>query len=72
MTTYFCNRRPRTIHDNPAIIRGDLKDPFLNGPSMQLYKHSCEYIRRLLSHRQTDRIGSIGESMFLFVNLRAV
>ena len=70
LTTYLYDRCPRMTHHNLAIIRGDRKDPTLQGPALQQYKDLYEYVRRLWSDRETDRVGSIVEPMLQSVKMR--
>ena len=51
------------MHHNLAIIRGDRKNPTLQGPALLEYQDLYEYVRRLWSQREERRYGSIVEPM---------
>jgi MoaA/NifB/PqqE/SkfB family radical SAM enzyme len=71
LTTYLYDRCPRMMHHNLAIIRGDRKNPTLQGPALQEYKDLYEYIRRLWSQREERRYGSMVEPMLQYAKLEA-
>jgi hypothetical protein len=45
------------------MIRGDRKNPSLQGPSLTEYQKLYEYVRRLWSSREEGRYGSVVEPM---------
>jgi MoaA/NifB/PqqE/SkfB family radical SAM enzyme len=63
LTTYLYERCPKMDHHNLAIIRGDRKNPTLEGPSLAEYQKLYEYVRRLWSKREEGRYGGIVEPM---------
>jgi MoaA/NifB/PqqE/SkfB family radical SAM enzyme len=71
LTTFLYDRCPRMMHHNLAIIRGDRKNPTLQGPALQEYRDLYAYIRRLWSQREDRRYGSIVEPMLQFAKLKA-
>jgi MoaA/NifB/PqqE/SkfB family radical SAM enzyme len=71
LTTFLFDRCPRMTHHNLAIIRGDRKNPTLQGPALQDYRDLYEYLRRLWSAREEARAGSIVEPMLQWVKLKA-
>lgn len=71
LTTYLYDRCPRMMHHNLAIIRGDRKNPTLQGPALQEYQDLYEYIRRLWSQREERRYGSMVEPMLQYAKLEA-
>ncbi len=71
LTTYLYDRCPRMMHHNLAIIRGDRKNPTLQGPALQEYKDLYEYVRRLWSQREERRYGSMVEPMLQYAKLEA-
>jgi MoaA/NifB/PqqE/SkfB family radical SAM enzyme len=70
LTTYLYDRCPQMMHHNLAIIRGDRKNPTLEGPALQEYKDLYQYIRRLWADREQNRYGSVVEPMLQWVKLK--
>jgi MoaA/NifB/PqqE/SkfB family radical SAM enzyme len=71
LTTFLKDRCPQMMHHNLAIIRGDRKDPTLQGPALEEYRQLYAYVRRLWADREEGRYGSIVEPMLQSVKLRA-
>jgi MoaA/NifB/PqqE/SkfB family radical SAM enzyme len=71
LTTFLYDRCPEMTHHNLAIIRGDRKDPTLQGPALEEYRLLYEYISRLWAKREEDRYGSIVEPMLQWVKLKS-
>jgi MoaA/NifB/PqqE/SkfB family radical SAM enzyme len=63
LTSYLFERCPRMDHHNLALIRGDRKNPTLQGPSLAEYQRLYEYVRGLWSTRENGRYGAIVEPM---------
>jgi MoaA/NifB/PqqE/SkfB family radical SAM enzyme len=63
LTTYLFERCPRMDHHNLAMIRGDRKNPSLQGPSLMGYQRLYEYVRSLWATRENGRYGSVVEPM---------
>jgi MoaA/NifB/PqqE/SkfB family radical SAM enzyme len=63
LTTYLYERCPRMDHHNLALIRGDRKNPSLQGPSLAAYRQLYGYVRRLWLPRETGRYGAIVEPL---------
>lgn len=63
LSTYLYDRCPRMEHHNLAMIRGDRKNPALQGPSLAEYQELYEYIRRLWAEREHSRYGAVVEPM---------
>ena len=63
LTSYLFDRCPKMDHQNLAMIRGDRKNPSLQGPSLEQYKQLYEYVRRLWAPREQGRYGSVVEPM---------
>jgi MoaA/NifB/PqqE/SkfB family radical SAM enzyme len=72
LTTYLFDRCPKMDHHNLAIIRGDRKDPSLQGPGLQRYQELYQYIRRLWAARESGRYGSLVEPMLQWAKLRTI
>jgi MoaA/NifB/PqqE/SkfB family radical SAM enzyme len=70
LTTYLFDRCPKMMHHNLAIIRGDRKNPTLEGPALQEYKDLYQYLRRLWSDREERRYGSTVEPMLQWAKLK--
>ena len=63
LTTYLYERCPQMSHHNLALIRGDRKNPSLQGPLLTEYQKLYEYVQRLWAPREESRYGSIVEPM---------
>lgn len=63
LTTYLFERCPKMDHHNLGIIRGDRKNPSLQGPSLVAYRELFTYVQRLWADRERHRYGSIVEPM---------
>jgi MoaA/NifB/PqqE/SkfB family radical SAM enzyme len=72
LTTYLYDRCPQMDHHNLAIIRGDRKNPTLQGPKLQEYEDLYEYIRRLWAPREVGRYGGIVEPMLQWGKVETV
>ena len=72
LTTYLFDRCPKMDHHNLAMIRGDRKNPSLQGPSLDKYGQLYEYIRRLWAPREEGRYGSIAEPILQWAKSRTV
>lgn len=71
LTTFLKDRCPQMTHHNLAIIRGDRKDPTLQGPALEEYRRLYDYVRRLWADREEGRYGSMVEPMLQWVKLKA-
>lgn len=72
LTTYLFERCPKMDHHNLAIIRGDRKNPSLEGPGLQQYEELYDYVQRLWSPREEGRYGSIVEPMLQWAKVETV
>jgi hypothetical protein len=70
LTTYLFDRCPKMDHHNLAMIRGDRKNPSLQGPNLEQYQRLYEYLRRLWASREENRYGSIVEPMLQWAKSR--
>jgi MoaA/NifB/PqqE/SkfB family radical SAM enzyme len=70
LTTYLYDRCPKMDHHNLALIRGDRKNPTLQGPSLAEYQKLYEYVRRLWSTREEGRYGALVEPMLQWAKAR--
>jgi len=71
LTTFLYDRCPQMTHHNLAIIRGDRKNPTLQGPALQVYRDLYAYIRRLWAPREEARYGSVVEPMLQWAKLKS-
>ena len=71
LTTFLYDRCPQMTHHNLAIIRGDRKNPTLQGPALQAYRDLYAYIRRLWADREQARYGSVVEPMLQWAKLKS-
>lgn len=72
LTTFLYERCPQMDHQNLAIIRGDRKNPSLQGPNLERYRELYDYIRRLWAPREKERYGSSMEPMLQWVKTKSV
>jgi MoaA/NifB/PqqE/SkfB family radical SAM enzyme len=70
LTTFLFDRCPQMSHHNLALIRGDRKNPSLQGPKLTEYGSLYEYVRRLWAPREEGRYGSIVEPMLQWAKVR--
>lgn len=63
LSEYLLERCPRMDHHNLALIRGDRKNPSLQGPTLDAYCLLSDQVRRLWAPRERGRFGSIVEPM---------
>ena len=70
LTTYLYERCPAMDHHNLAIIRGDRKNPSLQGPALEQYRKLYEYVRRLWARREMGRYGAVVEPMLPTAKMR--
>ncbi len=71
LTTFLYDRCPQVMHHNLAIIRGDRKNPTLQGPALEAYRQLYTYIQKLWSQREAHRYGSIVEPMLQWAKLKS-
>jgi MoaA/NifB/PqqE/SkfB family radical SAM enzyme len=70
LTTYLFDRCPKMDHHNLALIRGDRKNPSLQGPSLLEYERLYSYVRSLWSSREQGRYGAVVEPMLQWAKTR--
>ncbi|QQS48578.1 MAG: radical SAM protein [Acidobacteriota bacterium] len=70
LTTYLYDRCPRMSHHNLALIRGDRKNPSLQGPQLEEYTKLYNYVQRLWAPREESRYGSIVEPMLQWAKVK--
>jgi hypothetical protein len=57
-------------HHNLALIRGDRKNPSLQGPNLAAYQELVHYARRLWAPREENRYGSLVEPMLQWAKVQ--
>jgi len=70
LTTYLYERFPAMDHHNLALIRGDRKNPSLQGPNLAAYQELVHYARRLWAPREQQRYGSLVEPMLQWAKVQ--
>jgi MoaA/NifB/PqqE/SkfB family radical SAM enzyme len=70
LTTYLFDRCPSMDHHNLALIRGDRKNPSLQGPNLEQYRQLFDYVRRQWAPREEGRYGAIVEPMLQWAKAR--
>jgi MoaA/NifB/PqqE/SkfB family radical SAM enzyme len=70
LTTYLYERFPAMDHHNLALIRGDRKNPSLQGPNLAAYQELVQYARRLWAPREENRYGSLVEPMLQWAKVQ--
>ncbi len=70
LTTFLFERCPKMTHHNLAIIRGDRKNPGLQGPQLEEYQELYDYVRRLWAPREESRTGSVVEPMLQWAKIK--
>ncbi len=70
LTTYIYDRCPAMDHHNLALIRGDRKNPSLQGPNLLAYQQLVEYAHRLWAPRERGRYGAMVEPMLHWAKVR--
>jgi MoaA/NifB/PqqE/SkfB family radical SAM enzyme len=70
LTTFLFDRCPRMGHHNLALIRGDRKNPSLQGPQLAKYEELYEYVQRLWAPREKGRYGGMVEPMLQWAKVK--
>jgi MoaA/NifB/PqqE/SkfB family radical SAM enzyme len=70
LTAFLYERCPKLEHHNLAIIRGDRKNPSLQGPALAEYAALYDYVRRLWAPREAGRYGASVEPMLQWAKMR--
>ena len=70
LTSYLFDRCPKMDHHNLALIRGDRKNPSLQGPSLVEYRRLYDFVRRVWVTREEGRYGSMVEPMLQWAKSR--
>lgn len=70
LTTFLYDRCPSMDHHNIAIIRGDRKNPSLQGPELEAFDELYAYVQNLWAKREECRFGSIVEPMLQWAKVK--
>lgn len=70
LTSYLYERCPKMDHHNLALIRGDRKNPSLEGPGLEQYQRLYQHVRQVWAPRERDRYGSLVEPMLQWAKTR--
>lgn len=72
LTEYLHDRCPAMEHHNLAIIRGDRKNPSLQGPALEQYKRLYEHVAAIWKDRDKGRFGAIVEPMLQWAKVKTI
>jgi MoaA/NifB/PqqE/SkfB family radical SAM enzyme len=70
LTEYLYERCPAMDHHNLALIRGDRKNPTLQGPQLAEYCRLTEHVRRVWALREQGRFGGSVEPLLHWAKVR--
>ncbi|MGD0629634.1 MAG: radical SAM protein [Terracidiphilus sp.] len=70
LTVYLYERCPKMDHHNLAMIRGDRKNPSLQGPGLAQYQKLYEFVKQVWAPREEGRYGSVVEPMLQWAKLK--
>ena len=70
LTAYLYERCPRMDHHNLVLIRGDRKDPSLQGPALEEFRALYAYMKSLWHPREEGRYGAIAEPITQWTKTR--
>jgi len=70
LTDFLYDRCPKMDHHNLALIRGDRKNPSLQGPALKGYCELYDHIQQHWKARERGRFGSIVEPMLQWAKVR--
>jgi MoaA/NifB/PqqE/SkfB family radical SAM enzyme len=72
LTEFLHDRCPAMEHHNLAIIRGDRKNPSLQGPALQQYRDLYRHFARVWKDREDERYGAVVEPMLQWAKLKTI
>lgn len=72
LTEYLHDNCPKIEHHNLAIIRGDRKNPSLQGPQLEKYKDLYRHVAEVWSDREEQRIGASVEPMLQWAKVKTI
>ena len=72
LTQYLHDRCPSMEHHNLAVIRGDRKNPSLQGPALQNYRDLYRHVAEVWKDRDKGRLGGSVEPMLQWAKLKTI
>jgi MoaA/NifB/PqqE/SkfB family radical SAM enzyme len=72
LTEYLHDRCPSMEHHNLAIIRGDRKNPSLQGPQLERYKELYRHVAEVWRDREKHRFGASVEPMLQWAKVKTI
>lgn len=72
LTEYLHDNCPAMEHHNLAIIRGDRKNPSLQGPHLAKYKDLYRHVAEVWSDREKHRFGASVEPMLQWAKVKTI
>jgi len=72
LTEYLHDNCPMMEHHNLAIIRGDRKNPSLQGPQLEKYKGLYHHVAEVWSDREKHRFGASVEPMLQWAKVKTI
>ena len=70
LTEYLYDRCPAMDHHNLAMIRGDRKNPTLEGPALEQYQELSDHVKNVWAPREKKRFGSVVEPMLQWMKMK--
>lgn len=72
LTEYLHDNCPAMEHHNLAIIRGDRKNPSLQGPQLEKYKQLYRHVAEVWQDREKNRFGASVEPMLQWAKVKTI
>ena len=72
LTEYLHDNCPQMEHHNLAIIRGDRKNPSLQGPQLEKYKELYRHVAEVWNDREKQRFGASVEPMLQWAKVKTI
>lgn len=72
LTEYLHDNCPQMEHHNLAIIRGDRKNPSLQGPQLEKYKKLYRHVAEVWQDREKTRFGASVEPMLQWAKVKTI
>lgn len=72
LTEYLRERCPAMEHHNLAVIRGDRKNPSLQGPALEQYKRLYDHVAQVWKDSEAARFGAVVEPMLQWAKVKTI
>jgi MoaA/NifB/PqqE/SkfB family radical SAM enzyme len=72
LTEFLRERCPSMEHHNLAVIRGDRKNPSLQGPALEQYKRLYNHVADVWRESEETRFGSVVEPMLQWAKIKTI